>query len=91
MGIVSLTQTKFASRSSGHNPNPNFASIDGSGVLIDLQRLTSRELINNNQIIKAGPSNHWQDLYAELDPLGLSVIGGRSPQVGIAGLLLGSK
>jgi hypothetical protein len=37
------------------------------------------------------PARKWDELYAELDPLGLTVIGGRVAGVGVGGLVLGCK
>jgi FAD/FMN-containing dehydrogenase len=36
-----------------------------------------------------GPGNTWYDVYKVLDPLGVSVVGGREAGVGVGGLTLG--
>ena len=36
-----------------------------------------------------GPGNTWYDVYSKLDPIGLSVIGGRVAAIGVGGLTLG--
>jgi hypothetical protein len=87
--IITLTGSKFATRSGGHNQNVGFASIDGSGVLIDMQRMNKLQLANTNSILRTGPGNSWADVYSYLDPYGISAIGARNPMVGVAGQLLG--
>ena len=42
-----------------------------------------------NKIASLGPGGRWGDVIAALDPHGVSVIGGRIPQVGVAGVILG--
>ena len=44
---------------------------------------------SDNSIVSLGPGLRWGDVYNALDPYGLSVIGGRIPHVGVAGLILG--
>ena len=44
-----------------------------------------------NTIVSAGPGNKWIDVYSKLDPLGLSVTGGRIADIGVAGLTTGGK
>jgi FAD/FMN-containing dehydrogenase len=55
------------------------------------------DLVNLNQITVSadktqtsiGPGNVWYNVYSKLDPLGLSVIGGRVSAIGVGGLTLG--
>jgi len=47
-------------------------------------------VVNKNQTqTSLGPGNRWKDVYSHLDPLGLSVIGGRVADIGVGGLTLG--
>ncbi|KAK7983226.1 hypothetical protein PG989_010628 [Apiospora arundinis] len=41
---LAKTNTKSAVRSTGHHPNTNFSSVDGSGVVIDLRDVKSLSL-----------------------------------------------
>ncbi|RAL10134.1 FAD-binding oxidoreductase [Aspergillus homomorphus CBS 101889] len=68
LAIVRKTGTKFAIRTTGHNPNAGFSSADETAVLV-----TTNE----------------GEVYAWLEERGLSAIGGRDPQVGLGGFLLG--
>ena len=87
--IVSFFQTKFAVRSGGHSPNPGWSSIEKPGVLIDLKKLNQITVSADKSVASLGPAGRWGDVFAALDPYGVSVIGGRIPQVGVGGLILG--
>jgi FAD/FMN-containing dehydrogenase len=43
----------------------------------------------NSSTVEVGAGLIWDQVYAALGPTGVSVIGGRVPSVGIAGLTLG--
>ena len=76
-------------RSGGHSPNPGWSSIDDVGVLLDLSRLNQIDVSADKKTVSLGTGGRWGDVYAALDPHGVSVIGGRIPQVGVGGLILG--
>ena len=59
------TGTKFAIRSSGHNPTTGWASIDGTGVLIDLRDVNSLSL-DEDGTLHAGGGATWGDVYTFL-------------------------
>lgn len=46
-------------------------------------------LSDDRKMAGLGPGNTWWDVYRVLDPLGVSVVGGRTAGVGVGGLLLG--
>lgn len=89
--IVNFFQTKFAVRSGGHSPSPGWSSIDEAGILIDLRKLNQVTVSADQKIASLGPGGRWGDIFAALDPYGVSVIGGRIPQVGVGGLMLGGS
>lgn len=89
--IISVLQVKFAVRSGGHSPNPGFSSIDQSGILIDMANLASINLSKDKKVASVGPGARWGDVYAALDPDEAVVIGGRFPDVGVGGLILGGE
>jgi FAD/FMN-containing dehydrogenase len=60
-------------------------------VTIDLARIAHLELDEKAQSISVGPGNRWVDVYTALEPLGLTVVGGRSAYVGVGGFLQGGK
>ncbi|KAL8730884.1 MAG: hypothetical protein Q9166_003811 [cf. Caloplaca sp. 2 TL-2023] len=87
--IVKFFKSKFAVRSGGHSPNPGFASINNPGILIDLQKLNQIFVSPDKKVASLGPGGRWGDVLAALDKYDVSVIGGRIPQVGVAGVILG--
>ncbi|KAK3688815.1 hypothetical protein B0T22DRAFT_426769 [Podospora appendiculata] len=91
--VVTLTTTAaglcpFAVRSGGHTGFVGASNSPG-GVTIDLRALKSVTVSNNGSRASVGVGNTWDTVYAKLDPLGLSVAGGRAAGVGVGGLTLG--
>lgn len=76
-------------RSGGHNPNSGFASIDRSGLLIDLVKLDFLSISEDRKSVRVGPGNRWIDVYDYLDTYGLSAIGTKEPGPGVGGSILG--
>lgn len=60
-------------------------------MTLDLQFLNSVEVSGEADatIVKVGPGATWGTIYQKLDPLGLTVAGGRVAGVGVGGLTLG--
>ncbi|VUC24951.1 unnamed protein product [Clonostachys rosea] len=81
-------QCKFAVRSGGHSSQPGAANIQ-DGITIDLRGLKSIDVNEDKTVVSVGVGNTWDLVYAKLDPLGLSVTGGRSARVGVGGLSVG--
>lgn len=73
-----------------HTPFKGAATLD-QGIVIDLSRLPSAGLSHDGKTMTVSPARKWDELYAELDPLNLTVIGGRVAGVGVGGLVLGCK
>ncbi|KAL8777895.1 MAG: hypothetical protein Q9213_007662 [Squamulea squamosa] len=88
---IKFFKSRFAIRSGGHSPNPGFSNINNPGILIDLQRLNQIEISADKKVASLGPGGRWDDVLAALDPHDVSVIGGRIPQVGVAGVILGEQ
>ena len=59
------------------------------GVAIDLSLMNSVEVSEDRHTTSVGPGARWHDVYNKLDALGLSVVGGRVSDVGVAGVTLG--
>ncbi|KAF8267724.1 hypothetical protein EI94DRAFT_1801300 [Lactarius quietus] len=85
--ILGRSRTPFGVKSGGHAVNRGFSST--SGVQISLTRFDTFEVNSEAQTVDLGPSLVWDDVYDRLDPYGVTVIGGRSPGVGVGGLILG--
>ena len=87
--VINFLKLKFAVRSGGHSPNPGWSSIDGPGILIDLQRFKQIEVSKDKKVASLGSGGRWGDVIAAMDAHDVSVIGGRIPNVGVGGLMLG--
>ncbi|KAI8963317.1 FAD-binding domain-containing protein [Daldinia sp. FL1419] len=86
---ISHYGVKFAIRSGGHSPNPGWSSVGQGGILLDLQRLNQISLSCDKQVASVGPGARWGEVISTLDAQGATVIGGRVPSVGVAGVILG--
>lgn len=65
------------------------ASNSQGGVTVDLANLNSIDIKAQDSTVSVGPAATWDTVFAKLDPLGLSVAGGRVAGVGVGGLTLG--
>ncbi|OTB15927.1 hypothetical protein K445DRAFT_317556 [Daldinia sp. EC12] len=86
---ISHYGVKFAVRSGGHSPNPGWSSVGHEGILIDLQNLNQIDLSDDKKVASIGPGARWGEVISNLDAQGATVIGGRIPSVGVAGVILG--
>ncbi|KAG4429966.1 hypothetical protein IFR05_014554 [Cadophora sp. M221] len=99
--ILSSNKCQFAVRSGGHMPFPGASNYDGKGkkgVTVDLSSInqvqvldswTQNGVVRTEKVAKLGPGARWRDVYAALDPLALTVPGGRVDTVGVGGYLVG--
>lgn len=71
----------FAIRSGGHTSWAGASNIQG-GAVIDLRGLDAIKLSSDRETVEVGVGAHWGDVYEALDPLGLSVNGGRASTPG---------
>lgn len=88
--LSELTLCPFAVKSGGHAAFAGASNIQ-DGLTIDLVGLNSTALSRNSTVASVGAGNRWLDVYDWLDPMGLSVIGGRVSDIGVGGLTLGGK
>ncbi|KJZ70865.1 hypothetical protein HIM_09730 [Hirsutella minnesotensis 3608] len=63
-------------------------SADKAGIVLDIGQLHSKEL-RPDGTARVGSGNTWGEVYAWLEEQNRSAIGGRDPQVGLGGFLLG--
>ncbi|KAF4626837.1 hypothetical protein G7Y89_g11317 [Cudoniella acicularis] len=78
----------FAVRSGGHTPFASAANIAG-GVTIDLNAMKKISLSTTDKsVLSVSPGAHWIDVYSVLDPLQMTVVGGRGASIGVGGFLL---
>ncbi|KAJ7169346.1 FAD-binding domain-containing protein [Mycena crocata] len=93
--LVGSTRTPFAVKGGGHAWNPGFSST--TGVQIAMSRFNTVTYNKTSQyqaeapngVVTFGAGMLWNDIYAALDPLNITVVGGRVVGVGAAGFLLG--
>ncbi|KAM7203267.1 hypothetical protein V8F33_002258 [Rhypophila sp. PSN 637] len=85
--LVSL-DVPFAIRSGGHSPNPGYANID-TGVLVSLSALNQVSYDVSQNAVHVSPGARWGPVYRYLQPLNITVVGGRVLEVGVGGLTLG--
>ncbi|UPX11163.1 uncharacterized protein EKO05_0001785 [Ascochyta rabiei] len=81
-------EDQFAVRSGGHTVWAGSNNID-KGVTVDLGLINSTTLDAQTNIASIQPGSRWNQVYATLDPKGLTVAGGRAGSVGVAGFLTG--
>jgi FAD/FMN-containing dehydrogenase len=82
----------FAVRSGGHGTPGGWSSSDG-GVNINLGIFNEIELLEEEDdgITRVGAGARWGDVLGKLLPLNVSVVGGRSADVGVGGFILGGE
>lgn len=71
----------FAVRSGGHTSWAGASNVDG-GAVIDLRLLDAVEVSADRKTVAVGVGATWGKVYEVLDPLGLSVNGGRASTPG---------
>lgn len=86
--IVPIPGCHFAVRSGGHIAWA--ANNLDDGVVIDLGlHMTSVSVEKATGIVSLQPGSRWRDVYKKLEPYGVTVAGGRTGSVGVAGFLTG--
>ncbi|KAF9876841.1 hypothetical protein CkaCkLH20_05687 [Colletotrichum karsti] len=79
---------QFAIRSGGHMIWPGSANIH-DGITVDLRELNSVTLAPDKSSASLGTGGVWTDIYPQLVPHNLTVMGGRVTGIGVGGLALG--
>lgn len=80
---------EFAVRSGGYSYYAGASNI-ADGVTIDLQRLSNINLTSGDALVSVGSGATWTSVYSYLDPLNLTVAGGRAADIGVGGFTLGA-
>ncbi|PYH81523.1 FAD-binding domain-containing protein [Aspergillus uvarum CBS 121591] len=88
LAILTQTDTKFALRATGHNPNAGFSSADESALVLDISRFREME-VTADGVARVGAGCTWGEVYGWLEARGLEAVGARQVQVGVAGFVLG--
>ncbi|KAF7303045.1 NAD(P)-binding protein [Mycena kentingensis (nom. inval.)] len=87
LAIIGACKTPFAIKGGGHNLNPGFAST--TGVQLTMTRFNKVVYDAKANTAEVGAGLIWDDVYRNLEPHGVGVVGGRATGVGVAGYLLG--
>ena len=82
--------SSFAIRSGGHTPFAGAANIE-NGVTIDLRGINVVNLSADHTTTSAGAGSNWDNIYQRLQPLNLTVVGGRVAGLGVGGLTTGGR
>lgn len=77
----------FSVKSGGHDPNPGHGSIQ-HGVLIALREMSGATYDAETGLAFVKPGGTWNDVIGDLEPYGVTVVGGRLGIVGVGGYLL---
>ncbi|KAI0060857.1 FAD-binding domain-containing protein [Artomyces pyxidatus] len=85
--VLASTRTPFGVKGGGHSTNPGFSST--LGVQISLSRFSEVIVNAASGTVDIGPGLTWDAVYNALASTGVTVVGGRIPGVGVAGLTLG--
>jgi FAD/FMN-containing dehydrogenase len=79
---------EYALKSGGHNAIPGWSDTNG-GVLLDTSVINDVTYDATTSSVRIGAGCKWMDVYSVLDPLQLTVMGGRDNTVGTGGYTLG--
>ncbi|KAL2132715.1 hypothetical protein VTI74DRAFT_3453 [Chaetomium olivicolor] len=80
--------TQFAIRGGGHAVFAGAANVAG-GITVDLRALNSVSLSDDRKTATIGAGAIWSEIYPQLVPYNVTVMGGRVAGVGAGGFLLG--
>ncbi|TQV97831.1 hypothetical protein V2A60_006446 [Cordyceps javanica] len=83
-----VTHCEFAVKSGGHGAFSGASNIQ-DGVTVDFIHLTDLQLSEDRKIASVGAGSTWFNVYEQLTPQNLTVIGGRVSPIGVGGLTLG--
>ncbi|KAL4071814.1 FAD-binding domain-containing protein [Scleroderma citrinum] len=85
--IIGENKCPFAVKGGGHTTNPGFSST--TGVQIAMTRFSEVTYDSASQTVIIGAGLIWDDVYSALEPYGVSVVGGSTTGIGVAGFILG--
>lgn len=86
--IVTKHSSPFTVRSGGHTAFPKGSSIQ-DGVVIAMDSMNDIQISPDRSTVSVGPGARWINVTDAVTPLGIAVVGGRSPMVGVSGFILG--
>lgn len=89
--LIASFNVTFAIRAGGHSPNPGWSSVGQGGILVDLQYLDEISISNDTSVASVGAGARWGDVVDVANARNVSVVGTRTPDVGVGGSILGGR
>jgi FAD/FMN-containing dehydrogenase len=74
--LLKYPNVKFATRSGGHDPNVGHSSIQ-DGVLITMTDMVGATYDATTGLAYVKPGGQWNDVVGDLEPSGVTILGGR--------------
>lgn len=85
---LTLVKGRFAVKSGGHFSIPGYNNID-NGVLISTERMKTMAWKAGDTVLEIAAGVLWGEAYAKAAEKHKVVVGGRIPDIGVSGFLLG--
>ncbi|KAI1371493.1 FAD-binding domain-containing protein [Hypoxylon crocopeplum] len=86
--LAQATTCNFAIRGGGHTVWPGASNIK-DGVTIDLGLMNKTTYVPETKTAQVQAGSRWREVYGSLEAYGVTVPGGRTSTVGVAGFLTG--
>ncbi|KAK7414639.1 hypothetical protein QQX98_006496 [Neonectria punicea] len=88
LGLVTKNGSPFTVKGGGHTLFPEGSNIE-DGVVIAMDSINDIRVSSDLSTVSVGAGARWINVAETTTPLGIAVVGGRSPNVGVSGFLLG--
>jgi len=89
--LATSHKTQFAIRGGGHTLFTGAANIDNGGITVDMRGMNDVTLSEDHRIARLGGGGIFSDIYPQLVPHNLTVMGARVPGIGVGGFVTGGK
>ncbi|KAK0201418.1 hypothetical protein DFS33DRAFT_1347142 [Desarmillaria ectypa] len=89
ISIAAHHTCQFAVKSGGHMTWTGASNIGTDGFAIDLANINTIAITDNGDSVILGSGLRWKDVYNYLEPLNLTTVGARMPNVGVGGFIVG--
>lgn len=88
--ILNEYNCHLAVKSGGHGIFAGASNAPG-GVTIDMRDINGLKVADDRLTTSIGTGRKWGEVYRELEPMNLTVVGGRDTQIGVGGFILGDE
>lgn len=86
--VARVARCPFAVKSGGHAAFRGASNAD-EGITVDMRNFKDVVPSQDKESVVLGTGNLWIDVYNALEKVGIGVIGGRDPRVGVGEFTLG--